>query len=266
MVLMLVNSMRKRISCGKGFTLVELLIVVGIIAILASLLLPAMGKAKQKGESVRCQNNLRHISLIHRMAINDDEVRLATGIIRQDSGAFWKSEHGAGGEWICPSAPIRTKEFKGDWYPQGLGVVPGSVFWAWSYEPVTEDGRALPKRSGSYTYSGWVLYPDAEEADRPPMSAFAWGDGSWPWGNTFAGPEIFKARFMDSRGFSMPRHGSRPLRPIPEGEFIQVKGKLPGAINAVFMDGHVEQVPLENLWKVIWSPGYVAPNGWGPEN
>jgi prepilin-type N-terminal cleavage/methylation domain-containing protein/prepilin-type processing-associated H-X9-DG protein len=265
MVLVLENSMRKRNSCGRGFTLVELLVVLGIVAILASLLLPALGKAKAKGESVRCQNNLRHISLIHRMEIENNRFAWAGLVIDQDTPGFWRTQHGVGGEWICPSAPIRTTEYKADWFPEGMGLTPGSVFWSWSYKPVTEDGRALTKRSGSYTHSGWVQYPDGEEADRPPMSAFAWGDGAWPWG-VFPEAVGFKVKGMDSRGFRMPRHGSRPVRPIPEGEFVKVDGKLPGAINAVFMDGHVEQVPLENLWKVSWSPGFVAPNGWGPEN
>lgn len=55
--------MTKKINTRGGFTLVELLIVIGVVAVSLSLLLPALTQAKGKARRVYCQSNLRQINV-----------------------------------------------------------------------------------------------------------------------------------------------------------------------------------------------------------
>jgi len=69
-----VSSSRRDVG---GFTLVELLVVIAVIAILAGLLLPALAKSKMRAQAAFCMNNTRQLAFAWLMYADDNNDRLA---------------------------------------------------------------------------------------------------------------------------------------------------------------------------------------------
>ena len=84
----------------RAFTLIELLVVIAIIAILAALLLPALGRAKEKSRGMACLNNLKQLQLAWQMFADDNEDEVPSNIASSVSGV-WRS---ATNSWIGDSS------------------------------------------------------------------------------------------------------------------------------------------------------------------
>lgn len=65
----------KRTSAAKGFTLVEILVVLGIVTVLAAILFTVFIRVRENGRSATCQNNLRQIALAMQQYVQDSDGR-----------------------------------------------------------------------------------------------------------------------------------------------------------------------------------------------
>jgi prepilin-type N-terminal cleavage/methylation domain-containing protein/prepilin-type processing-associated H-X9-DG protein len=139
-------------TSSAGFTLIELLVVIAIIAILAGMLLPALAKAKAKGQAISCANNSKQLQLCWIMYANDNNDSIVYNAL-SDSHA-WIDGTGANLAYDLPGATNILTIMNGMLYKYNssvkIYVCPGQ-----KQVEVQSRGKTLPlPPARSYSISG----------------------------------------------------------------------------------------------------------------
>ena len=241
----------------RGFTLIELLVVIVIIAVLASLLLPALSKAKYKAKDVNCKSNLRNMAIGLQMYVADCEgyppaflfningksynwdQLLAKYLYSRDSGRKHMATTNRAMAEIGFQCPFFVPSVKNTPF-YSPGIVENSVGSLYGYNTVgVGQNESDPESLGLSRFrvrDGTGYPPIRESAIRVPSDMLAFGD---PFTRTTV-PELDGlSRGSGDWGVYAGSDGFGPEPPTPK---LSVNAmRLHGSrLNRVFCDGHVE--------------------------
>jgi prepilin-type processing-associated H-X9-DG protein/prepilin-type N-terminal cleavage/methylation domain-containing protein len=217
----------------SGFSLIELLIVIGVIGILAALLLPTLNHSKRKAQQIRCVSNLHQLGVgLQLILSNDHGYPLLASSLHQpfrSNVVIWTSQlerEGLGdshpptnfyitGIWLCPAANWRIHPWPepewGSYCYNGYGLA------------VNDDTNSLGL-SGHYIPNSDTFTPIGESEVTTPSDMMAIGE-------SFNGSFVFYRFNVDK---------------VKEEENTLTRHQ--GKANVVFCDGHVESPTLPFLF------------------
>ncbi|MCE5186755.1 MAG: type II secretion system GspH family protein [Planctomycetaceae bacterium] len=258
----------------KGFTLIELLVVIAIIALLLSIITPALKKAKSYAKSVIDSTNLRSLSTAMHIYLNSSNDQF----FDYGTGVLWMDRIGTIVDNIddvrfCPQTTSKIEEVKAKF--DGTHSVEGQSLRPWLWPRSSDPLKRY--EMGSYGLNGWfyadcknkpashsclvcnasaatksLLYSNRASVKNPSQTPMlldsSWVD-TWPRNtNVVTAPydydlDSFRSGNLDStdmmRRVLIGRHG-------PQTQVI-------------FLDGQIKTIPHKELWTLAWHRG-ATPN------
>jgi len=244
-----------------GFTLVELLVVISIIALLLAILMPSLSKAREQAKMVVCKSNLKQLGLCYSMYVQENNGSFEDGVNWQATDlVMWLDilrpyYANIDSMRCCPSAAQQNP------------VTPyGTSKTAWIYTHAKKDGSII-RDYGSYAVNGWIVNPKVWPGT--PGSDSGWGDPLHLWRKAdqkgannipvladglwfHAVPDDFDkcSKYSDQ---IEDRSGKNSMQRV-------CSNRHGGKTNVVFMDWSVRNVGLKQLWKLKWHRNFDTNN------
>ncbi len=228
---------------ARGFTLIELLVVIAIIAILASMLLPALAKAKAKAAQTYCLNSLKQLTYGTLMYLGDNNDIFPACASRNTYGfsisdwIYWRTN--------MPAYPVNKSPIA-----LHIGLIQSNLFRC----PLDKDDsvrKQLTDGNGPYNYSYTMTSRDLNGEFNPGITSVhrANSDGKFfPFRSSSIKNPVKKMMLVEEQSAwgkneSLPGTGSTIVndgRWVPGGDYITLRHNKKG--NTSMSDGHVENI------------------------
>jgi prepilin-type N-terminal cleavage/methylation domain-containing protein len=245
-------------QAARGFTLIDVLIVVAIIALLVSVLLPAAGTIRASARATHCLANVRSILLAFQ-SFRGEHRGQWTGFPYPPR--TWVSDlqkHiGHQDAYFCPEASDPSSGWAG-------GLPFGTSHMRWGPGTDTPSAQDIGKDSSSYGINTWLYtrsVVNAAQYDANPSSFIDPANASNPSNTPFIADAVWVG--------GMPEYTDTPPaaleNPLDGNIWVAEMrrfcvGRHLRRVSVGFLDGGAKGVPVAELWQLNWH------NGWRPQN